>query len=1623
MTGIGAVVLTGIIVFCGIQNSILTVNAADTLFGIERLRQEVQDRGEESPYTILELVPDEAAAEIGYYVPGYEPALSVRSADGSGKWSDWRKGLAELRTQAERTAYMNTLKQKLDSFYRARGFDDRDKVPVSYQEYRESAVPKDGYTRLSFEDEMRYGYFELYGGTGSSARYEAEFEFVGYTGGSLTLQEQCYIIKEATPIPVSECNTIEDEQLVYKKNNPVGGDVSYTAYRWGEVKASVSGGNAAPSVSGGSLSPSAGTAETGYYRLTFEKWNGSAPTRIALYMVHQFTQKENGAYIFKETAEGDGYATAFATESIYYTGGFVNNDWFRRNVVNLEPERMDDFRMQVITLTPAELNALQTANAMPAFDMLYLNSGLQELPHGAGAPTIASYGVGNDLSVAVRNELFTDVISNKKPCIVDASLLYRRNSGSIEYNTDLEATQISYLSALFLQDSPKDFLDRLVDNGTTAAAYPDRADLLKGLYADEDKNFVVEQVYSFFAPTTVVNPDFADFTLYREGQTEGISSGFREVLDEILSENANRLADTTGIYGQLPTDVSQATVVRHIMNYANRRVIVTKTKLNVLELQPCKADTPDLTEDEVIKWAGLEDTEDVSVTIKTMTTAEFIGKIENISEEYDLVYIGTDGDYLNKNSYGNTVFNDYKMDGLIYYHTGDSRVVAMELAGQLLTEYVNGDPGDNLIYYNQVRYGGNDITKEKLNALMDFLNASYPIVVSDECFSVVSLYEDYGWNQEADGVRKHVDFAYAGSYDYEALTALGIGNQTSSFKISDGYQLTLYAGENFTEQIGVYTRDSWTGAEYNDNVKSVRIEPVDGKEQELTVSGVHIDNSSYLYEFLDGAKDKSNFYARSEVKDRQGMFRFYLNRPKLGFEGGAVQVLNASKGVDVNNPNIYILNRTDGIYWLEYKFTIVAEGAASADTRYRCNFYLDVNADGKYSDSEELGDISITYKGNPVAVEELYAGREYVLRRVVPDGYKSVLPWKLQIEQVNNPYVHTGDVGYTKVPTTEIETLKILQICRDYVRQDRDGNGNYIKDRLFNLEEAIADDSNIYNKLINGGSYYNEDTRQTEVYRGIRDQFEIDVDYMTISQYEENFTSGMMGNYNMLILGFSDMYGDIQGDASDKNTPLGAIIDFMNSGKSVLFAHDTVSYFNYEKLNPDNTEKLGQYYIDGEPATIKSNQHHNSHSLTKYARGIVGMDKFGVLSSPILQAGNNLDVSSEGWDILQSRDWNKDVAYVPRSGRTQTYAATHGYTYVTINGRDNKPGEAAANGATYYKEETNWDKDVTNSYLNLDFPTNMRHSPGRDEDGELTYNTNGVVEKLWVTQVNDGQITNYPYKIPETFRVANTHGQYFQLDFMSDADNDGQSDLVVWYCLGGRTGSVGEPYETVYSMSPNDVSNNYYIYNKGNITYTGVGHSGADFKVDEAKLFINTMIASYNAGIKSPSIITLSDGSADATRADYSYSYYDVEANLNYDEDGNPLEGTRDKKRVYFAVNDPNVVKGSRDISVKLFCESKDADAMEISCDDGVSRVRVKELPKDKLAFYTVGGQRVSGNQDLVSGGIYYVEIDEAWLGDYSRFPVYFEVYSTISINGEVKETSPVYHRFDFTKVMMFDLG
>ncbi|MDE6663831.1 MAG: DUF5057 domain-containing protein [Lachnospiraceae bacterium] len=1249
------------------------------------------------------------------------------------------------------------------------------------------------------------------------------------------------------------------------------------------------------------------------------------------------------------------------------------------------------------------------------------------------APMVLYSTAGVDLVDGVSNLIFKTVSAKALPCLVDGSILYGKTEGSGAISPNTENTELFRLAAMLCQETlEKDYTSLSKEK------------LMNGIVDDADKNYTTEQVYCRLGngKDSIINDNFFKYTIYKEGGD--VEEGFQNVLDEIKLENLYRESDSSGKYKPLPTNIAQAEAVRHILNYQNRRNVETKKSIKVLEIQPAYTTEPELTKKQIQKWApGVEE---VETTI--MTTAEFIGKIDKLNEIYDLIYIGTSKEHLNisnwvtdtgkskDNKYlGSTVFNDSDMDGLIYYNVGDKRVVNLPMAGLLDSEYKNG----RTYYYNFARYSGNDITKEKEDALISFLNGSYPIVVSDDFIEQpVTVFED----EDYAGRRATLN---VGEYEENDLLDnqifAGSGTPTkgiSSIQVKKGYQITLFENSDFTgdsitlkEDMKNFTTSSArlaAGQTWNNRCRSAIVEKVEDAQPVRALDGNHIDSSSYLYNFAHTALEKkyTNFYAKGDIDETGSeLFKFYLNRPKASLIDFSTNGIPSGSldGTSIVNDVNYIYPNTIGRYTLQYNFTIKNEGAASMDTRYNCKLYIDVNADGKFSEFEEVSDIVMTNRqnGGVVSSDELYAGVPYTITREVPNGYKGLLPWKVEVCQVNNDNIYASTKGYTKLSGMDKETLKICQINKN--------TDNEL--RVIDLEYEIETKGRYFNTLVYGGDY------DGVHYPGIDNDFELNVESIDISKFESyynpsspDYNPDYLKDFNMLILGFSDAYDDFSGSDTDPNTPLGAVVEFINSGKSVLMGHDNTSYWNnpivdgaqlgYPERNKSDT--LGPYKPDSRFAA----------NINKYIRPMVGMDRYGVLSSPTVKRGVALKEGDAGWgDLLSS---GKEVAYKPKSARKETVPEAQGFTYAIINVRDtdqNSKEKRDYSKYNLYSGDYNNRSDFSNTYVSQRFDT-CYYSESYSDKGEInsaekSQNTSGKVQNVHVTQVNQGQITEYPYKLKEDFEVAQTHAQYYQLDYTADDDGDGQSDLVVWYCLGGRTSGTKEKQTTIYSQSPNDVRNNYYIYNKGNITYSGLGHGANDKKkkednlaytFEEAKLFINTIIASYQAGVKPPTVTVLDSGSPDASQMTTMYRYYDNQHLISITDAVNK----DNYEKVYFTVRDVNFVKGLREIAAHAYYHIDGVGGSETIT---VGGEEISVTPLADLMYDPKTDNLVDAGH-LTSGEIYYILVPKDVISNCEKgLDIYFEAQSTVTTNTttqNVYTTDKVYAKLQVLRAYLFEL-
>ena len=665
--------------------------------------------------------------------------------------------------------------------------------------------------------------------------------------------------------------------------------------------------------------------------------------------------------------------------------------------------------------------------------------------------------------------------------------------------------------------------------------------------------------------------------------------------------------------------------------------------------------------------------------------------------------------------------------------------------------------------------------------------------------------------------------------------------------------------------------------------------------------------------------------------------------------------------------NDAFLKMTDGKFYLQYIFALSNDAAASqVSTTYDCKLYIDKNSDGRFSGSdvigqtlsstEELAGLNLYVRSGQEWKEvakndgghyELRTGYTYKVVRVLPDDYQGVLPWKMIFFDNSDALVRTAVSGYTAVDRGSRVDIQVLQLMSDRkasndktlwnLESDSDVKSLLSGIREFNVSIDSVKTSTFINGLISDDQLkkLKTDEQKSEAYYNAA--------YNTFQQYD------------MLILGFGDNYQFGSKDQSLKNMAVSeAIRDYIEDGKSVLFTHDSSSY-----INSKAGSGKGWYW---------------GYEFNKTMRAAVGLDRYGALLEYYDDQRNNSSLSDAQrkrydayYNILDTQ-YNYDTAWKPGTDRSsdQTVGNIEGTTkYTTVRYVQNRINAILRKGTSY----TSFCFPIRNSlfYQGMDKTTN---SQGQITVlGDYKEFGDGAGPDMIVSQVNQGQITNYPYQITteeqQTLTVAATHYQWLQPNMELDKDGDGKNDIVVWYCLSDlsdnaktrksqtewNNGWGNDNGVNLYNVSPKDVVNNYYIYSMGNVTYSGAGHTEPT-GMAEKKLFVNTMVAAYNAGTKAPSVFFRDDN---GNTIDSVYMMYDAANKMILDRSN--------KIQVDFKATDYNILSSATEIRVEFFKESTDADAIEIAY--GKAKLKVK--PLTGLTVMNSAGTAVDAH--VITGG------------------------------------------------------
>lgn len=529
-----------------------------------------------------------------------------------------------------------------------------------------------------------------------------------------------------------------------------------------------------------------------------------------------------------------------------------------------------------------------------------------------------------------------------------------------------------------------------------------------------------------------------------------------------------------------------------------------------------------------------------------------------------------------------------------------------------------------------------------------------------------------------------------------------------------------------------------------------------------------------------------------------------------------------------------------------------------APSDYRFALYVDLNRNGKFEEDSET-----VYTNSLSTLEDVpgVPGRKK-LSYTMTEGMVGLVQWRLKVYSPVNPSVQISKEGCSAIKRQGAEEKKEIHVL-----------------------QIIPDDASALTVDLTSNEYkalYDSSLPQM-------DAFQVDVTKITWNTFAalfegENFGFNMgaaisasnpsqavlntiqnktvvgigesepkkLKHFNMIIIGFADTYG--QQDLANLNGEVEYLYYYAMSGKSILFTHDNSSPYS---MALDENRVFG-------------------YTANTLLRDIMGMNRYKSLSNQLTahadwlntigEEGKRTSTGTKLKDDMENYQKNRSYDVLSDYG----YDQRHGYTYFALKRMGMGSNVSGTRVPYRYVIENPEDSSYVSGYT--EWASEGVEDAEKTEYARKTGFTseNGVTHTA--VRLNKGQITQYPYNITETLEVAGTHGQWYQA-------NVEDPEVTVWYTLEDPkaygTANWWEGRETLFwGASPQDAANNYYIYSKGNVFYTGVGHSPGQPEM-EKKLFVNTMIAAFRATYEAPDIvITNPEASYSSSANRYSFNFF-----------------------------------------------------------------------------------------------------------------------------------------------------
>ncbi len=732
------------------------------------------------------------------------------------------------------------------------------------------------------------------------------------------------------------------------------------------------------------------------------------------------------------------------------------------------------------------------------------------------------------------------------------------------------------------------------------------------------------------------------------------------------------------------------------------------------------------------------------ITFDCVTSAQFNGMNDDLIAKYDLIVVGSSDGLLNKDDNGRTIYNDTNLDGYVYLAYGDLIKTSTALTGYFADDYVCAD---NLQLGTGISKNQNDGFASTTNLGIDN----------------TKIFSKNNTNNVGQSVWNPGAFSVLSGLNGDYFVLRDVSSKVNSIRNASDY---------YNEPLG--------NARFSDNDITAKQQAklqefIDARKPVLFDEGVSpckpdgeclVYPTAHLKSYVLG--NTANEYAVNETKAKAGALKsMELNRIVINScsatynDGQGVKQVPECRYVDTSDSQKGNLIDSSCIIKNVNALNYNINFTSLPGHTYTVKMLVDKNADGLYSEDDRSDDTNEVYYNQTIAGSN-DANTVYSFETPLPEGYNGLLSWRIVITDNETKARQITDGCFAI--TGETKEVNVLQILPDDKANSTLDMENNQKFRTLLKQATDAINYNVSIKTMTAGEFEKEFEK---------DPYKLNIDYDNDNNYLK------VHNYSMLVIGFGDLYGG--DDISNDNGAVDCISDYIDHGKAVLFAHDTLTY-----ANGVNNGLLS----DGNSVYKLNNRNERGNlwasDLTSHLRSKFAMDRY---------------------DITQLTNKN-----VPKD----------------IGGNDVKEIQGLNNYALYrYAENKNFRTTRADGVYTLPMYNTFA----------AYYSTNNLLTADSVESINEGQVTRFPYKITDQngkLNVSNTHGQYYQLD-MEDPD------LVVWYTLSGDKG-------TYYGDSAGDAGNNYYIYSKKNITYTGAGHSSMDNEDAELKLYVNTIIKTAMAG-------------------------------------------------------------------------------------------------------------------------------------------------------------------------------